>query len=100
MQPNKKDKKLKQIEILCRKDIEVSRIFTANDGFAILTVTENHADLIFKSNTKEELNSYGFFPVMPIELKAKKSIIILRIDDIVYDRPITDIGEEISNQND
>ncbi len=86
--------------ILYRKDIDVSRIFTANDGFAILSATKNHDELIFKSDTKEELTSRGFFPVMPPELKTKKRIIIPRVDDIVYERSLIDIGEEVSNQND
>ncbi len=36
---------------------------------------------------------------MPPDLKAKKCVIILRADDVIYDRDTADIGEEIVRQN-
>lgn len=35
---NTKETKLALIEILCRKDVEISRIITIKDGFVVLTV--------------------------------------------------------------
>ena len=80
---NTKEKKLKLIEILCSRDIEISRIITSNDGFAVITVNEQHADSIFKAEISQELASHEFTPVMPPELRAQKSIIIPRIDDVI-----------------
>ncbi len=94
-----KDKKLKLIEILSGRDIEVSRIFTTHDGFAVVTITEQHADSIFNKETKDELAGNDFNPVMPHELKAKKSVIIPRVDDLIYEWSSVDIGEEIVRQN-
>ena len=36
---------------------------------------------------------------MPPELKRKKSIIITRVDDIIYDRSIDEIADELANEN-
>ncbi len=36
---------------------------------------------------------------MPPELKAKKSVIIPRVDDLIYEQPALDIGEEIAKKN-
>ncbi len=55
---NTKDYKLKLLEILCSKDVEVNRIIPAKDGFAVLTLNEDHANCIFKSDIKEELATY------------------------------------------
>ena len=96
---NTKDQKLKLTEILCKNDIEIRRIFTSHDGFAVLTVSEQHADNIFQANIKNELEAHGFNAFMPPELKARKSVIIPRTDDIIYENDILDIGEELLKQN-
>lgn len=97
--PNNKDKKLKLIEILCRRDIEILRIFNTFDGFAVLTINEQHADSIFSIETKQELAQNEFTPVMPPELKAKKSVIIPRVDDLIYEWSAVQIKEELEKNN-
>lgn len=93
--PNSKYKKLKLIEILSREDIKISRIIPPNDGFAVLTINEHFADCIFKTETKQELAHQNFTPVMPPELWARKSVIIPRVDDIIYQKSEHDIEEEL-----
>ena len=96
--PNDREKKLKLIEILCKKDIEISRIFSTNDGFAVLTLNEQHADNIFATDTKNELTENDFTPIMPPDLRARKSVIIPRVDELIYERNVADIGQEIINK--
>ncbi len=96
---NTKDHKLKLIEILGIKEIEVSGLIPTHDGFVALCLSEKHADNIFSAQTKEYLESRGFRPIMPPELRVKKSIIIPRIDDVVYEKHILDIGEELIKHN-
>ncbi len=96
---NGKEQKLKLLEILCRKDIEMCRIITTHDGFVVLTINENSADCIFKKETKLDLSSHDFLPVLPPELRAKKSVIIPRVDDVVYEKNTVDIGEELIRHN-
>ena len=97
--PSNNDNKLLLLDILCRKDIEISRIFNTRDGFAVLTVHEHDTDKIFANDTKEILTQNAFAPVMPPELRAKKSIIIPRVDDVIYEKNLPDIGEEIAREN-
>ncbi len=97
--PNTKEKKLKLIEILCSREIEISRIITANDGFAVVTVNEQNADNIFIAEVRQELALHDFAPVMPPELKAQKSVIIPRVDELIYDWSIIEIGEEFLRKN-
>ena len=96
---NGREQKLKLLEILCRKDIEICRIITIHDGFVVLTINEHFADCLFKYETKHEVPSHDFSPLMPPELRAKKSVIIPRVDDVVYERNIVDIREELIRQN-
>ena len=60
--PPSKEKKLKLIEILSLKDVEISRVIQAHDGFVVLTVNENHADSIFSNEIKQNLLSNDFTP--------------------------------------
>ncbi len=93
--PNTKEKKLKLIEILCSREIEISIIITANEGFAVIIVNEQNADNIFIAEVKQELALHDFAPVMPPELKAQKSVIIPSVDELIYDLSIIEIGEEL-----
>ena len=68
--PNNREQKLNFIETLSTRDIDVSRIITINDGFAVLTINEHHADSIFQSEVMRELEAQGFTPYMPPELKV------------------------------
>ncbi len=83
---NGRDQKLKLLEILCKKDIEICKI-----------ITTHYADCIFKQDTRQELTSHDFSPVLPPELKAKKSVIIPRVD-VIYKKNTVDTGEEIVRQ--
>ncbi len=97
--PNTKEKKLKLIEILCSRDIEISRISTANDGFGVIIANEQHADYIFKTEVKQELALHDFAPITPSELKAQKSVIIPRVDELIYEWNIVETGEELLGNN-
>ena len=97
--PPSRDKKLKLIEILSIKDIEISRVITTNDGYVVLTTNEEHADSIFNPLIKTELTNNGLTPVIPPELKAKKSVIIPRVDDVIYERDTLETGEELAKVN-
>ncbi len=69
---NTKDYKLKLLEIFWSKDVEVNWVIPAKDSFAVLTLNEDHADCIFKSDVKKELAAYELYPELPPELKVKK----------------------------
>ena len=64
-----------------------------------LPVNENHAQSIFNADVRQELESHGFRPIMPPELKVKKSVILPRVEDIIYGKHIIDIGEELQKHN-
>lgn len=93
--PNGRARKNKLLEILSKRDTEVSRILYANDRFIVLTYNEHFADCIFIAETKQELSTHDFTPVMPPELKGNKSVIIPRVDDIVYENSTADTSDEI-----
>lgn len=92
--PNDRDNKLKLIEIHCKTDIEIRRIVYTHDGFAVLAINEHNSD------TKLELAQNGFRPFIPPDLNARKSVIIPRVDDLVYEKKVVDIISGNSKEND
>jgi len=92
-------RKTKLLEILCTKEIHITKIFDTNDGFAVLTLNEDHADTIFNREVREDLESNGYQPIMPPELKVKKSVIITKVDDIIFDWSIEEIADELILKN-
>lgn len=74
-------------------------MITTNDGFVEITVKEQRADSIFIRDIKTDLTSNRVTVLMPPELKAKKSVVITRVDDVIYERDSADIRKEIVNKN-
>lgn len=70
-----RDRKLKLIEILYSNEVHITRVFTAHDGFTVLTLNEDYADRIFSRHVKNRLEEDGFNPLIPVELKVKKSVL-------------------------
>ncbi len=87
------------LEILFTHDVETYRVFPANDGFTVVTADEENGDKLFTNAVKSKLIDEGFNPIMPHELKIKKSVIVTRVDDAVYERPENDIIREFKDKN-
>ncbi len=51
--------------------------------------------IFFKAEVKQELALRDFAPAMPPELKAQKSVIIPRVDELIFEWNVVEIGEEL-----
>ena len=96
-----KEKKLKLLQILCSKEIHVTKVFDTNDGFALLLFNEEHVDKVFSNELKEALNKENLTPLLlPPEQKVKKSVIVTRVDDVILlEHESTDIADEMEARN-
>ena len=94
-----KERKLKLLEILCSNEVQVTKVFTTTDEFAILLLNEDNADTIFTKKVKSELAANDFQPLLPPELKVKKSVLVTRLDDLVYERDEEAIVDELIKHN-
>lgn len=99
---NSKDpkKKHKVLEILSKNDIYATKIITVTDGYFVLTSSESKQDRIFNNKTDNELKDEGFIPQLPLELKAKRSVLIFKVDNDIFSKEEELIEEEIEHQND
>ncbi len=94
-----RNKKLKLLEILFSHQVHVARCFIGNGGYIAIPNTETDGDRIFQKETKVDLEGHGFNPLMPAELKVKKSVIISKLDDVIYDREEEEIKDELTLKN-
>ncbi len=97
--PATREKKTNLLRILCTREIHITKVQEGNEGYIITLLNEDHADSIFQREIKGELEKDGFIPTMPPELKVKKSVIITRVDDLIFDWGEEDIKEEITTRN-
>ena len=96
---NDRNKKQKLLEILCRNQIEITNAPPTNDGYIVFLRYEEQADNIFSTDVKKALTDNDFQPILPPELKVKKSVIASNLDDEIYDNSEDEIKEELIAQN-
>ena len=67
----------------------------------MLCNTSDDLDILFSSGCISELKAVGCKPILPPDLKAKRSLILRRCDDqILLNQTEEDIKSEIEKQND
>lgn len=75
------------------------KVIPTNDALIILTADEANADKIFTVGCTQDLQAKEYEPVLPPQLRARKSIILRNVDGIIYDNNEADIQQEIINNN-
>lgn len=83
-----------------RFNVPFTRIFKTNEGFKAICRDEHDADKILSKNARDELENIGLQVLIPPELKAKRSIFIKQLDQIIGAKSAEAIKEEIESQND
>ena len=95
---NDERRKHKLLEILSKNKIFARKIHTVNDGFIAIT-EEREQDKIFNNKTDDEMKKEGFYPQIPLELKAKRSVLVFRVDSHTFDKEEEAIKTEIEKEN-
>jgi len=83
------------LEILSKNDIYATKIIPIPDGFIVLLSNDNEMDKIFNNKTNKELESSEFFPQIPAELRAKRSVMIFNVAQHIYGNDEGTIKEEL-----
>ena len=79
-------------------EIKVTRLIPVRDAVIVLTATVRDADLIFKKNKLEQLIADGFTALMPPTLRAQRSVVCKRLDDLVYEHAADVIINEVEKE--
>lgn len=92
--------KSKLLEILASHNIFATAIFEARDGYSVTLLKTDEQDTIFSPPCQEALNSNGFQSVTPLELKAKRTVLLFNCPDEIMRHKEAEIKEEIYRVND
>ena len=98
--PNRSNEdKLTLLNILAQHEVYAIRIFTTYDGYGILTSNDDEVDKMFRNACLEALEQNNFYPILPPELKAKRTLLLFSLEDHITNRTKEEIKEEIEKEN-
>lgn len=80
-------------------NVPFTRIINTNEGFKVVCRNEQDADKILSKPAKVELQKIGLTVITPPETKARRSIIIKQLDQIIGSNSPEDIKLEIEREN-
>ena len=88
-------------EILHHEKVNLSKTyFNKYNELFVLCNSSDDLDTLFSSGCISELEAVGCKPIVPPDLKAKRSLIPQRCDDQILNQREEDIKREIEKQND
>ncbi len=79
-------------------EVKITRLIPARDAIIVITGSMQDADLIFSSGKQEKLTEDGFSALMPPTLRAQRSVVCTRLDDLVYEHDANEILDEVEKE--
>ena len=87
------------LEKLCDKlNLKVRDLKQIRDGFLIIFNTEIDCGKLFDVNNYKVLINCKFEPLLPNELKSARSILLKRLDKVIFDKEMIEITNEIKKK--
>lgn len=100
LDPNDRRTKQKLLETLANSNINICNLISTHDGNIVaVTATDNDADTLLNQRNVQELNKAGFDPILPPEVKSRRTVICQRVDQLIYEHSKNDIEDEIESKN-
>jgi ribosomal protein L40E len=94
------DARLQILQILNGLGSKCSRIYTkSKTEFVVCCFSGTDADVIFTVNCLTALKAVNCTPIMPMSLKAQRSILVRGCQDDIYDNSADDIKNELIDHN-
>ena len=89
------------LEVICEFGVKCSKLHIIDDQVMLL-FCNSHVDVdrIFSSECMKKLSEIDCDPRVPPDLQAKRSIIVRKLDNFIYEQCCDDIGAEIERSND
>ena len=94
--------KLDILQIFNAAEVKCSKLIWISDEqlFLAYCADDNNADQIFSSSCLTALSALSCSPVLPAYLKAKRTVIVKRLNNHIYNNDVSSIMEEINSCND
>ena len=80
------------LQIMNNAGVRCSKLITVNDGeFLAYCSSDMESDKLFDEATLTAFNAIHCAPVMPPHFKAKRTVVVKRLDDHIYSNVSADI---------
>lgn len=80
--------------------IKFSQLFVAAEGlYCVICNSEQDADTLLSEPCMLALKTCDCHPIMPPDLKAKRSVIVRKLDSSIYDNTENELKEELQRKN-
>ena len=79
---------------------ETNGIYEAKDALVISTSTDHEIDKLLEPTNTHKLQENDFHPILPQEVKARRTIICYRVDDIAYENNNENIADQVEERQD
>lgn len=86
--------KRRLLELLA-PEVKVTQFIPTHDSVITVTASDKDTDAIFTEGCLTKLTEGGFQPVMPPELKTRRSVVCFRLDELIYDNTPEEIKTEV-----
>ena len=80
--------------------VGVTRLIPLRDGIVILTATDGDADAVFSDGILQQLRDRGYEPLLPPELKAQRTVLCFRLDELLTGFSADEMHQELERQHD
>ena len=87
------------LNTLSQHGIYATNVIPTSDGFVVPNSNDDEMDKIFTDACLKELSAGGFTPILPPEMKAKRTVLLFSVDEEIMKRPTEDIEGEIYRCN-
>ncbi|KAK3884712.1 hypothetical protein Pcinc_011030 [Petrolisthes cinctipes] len=77
----------------------ITNISNAGPDLSILTASQNDVDKILNIKCVKDLEQQGISPIIPQEVKSRRTIICRKVDSYIFDEGKEDITNQIHSQN-
>lgn len=91
--------KVSLLGICNSNSVKVSRVIEVVDGYLLFCSSISDLDTLFSSKVQTYLSALSMECVIPPQLRARRSVIIKRVDNVAYDHSTEEIKDEIRSKN-
>lgn len=94
------DSQFALLRILSEHHVFTTRLATTRDGFWVVTSEDSEVDTICNPPCHDSHTAHRFTPVLPPEIRAKRTVLLFRVNNFIKAHTPDKIKEEVQLQND
>lgn len=91
--------KINLLGICSKNGIRVTRVHEAADGYTLICASIDDIDVLLSDRVQDLLTACALVCIAPPQLKARRSVIVRRVDNHIYEHSVDEIRGEVQDKN-